>query len=185
MRLAQPDRRSCGAAVLVMARRGVDPGYAARVADPVTFAVEVLDLHRRVTSAVDTAGGRQVPWLRAVGTPPWATARELTLITGVPYAVRAARGGTAAWEHVRRATQERPVAVYVGDRWLPRHVVLALGSDGDVVRTYEPTSGDVDEIDRLRWVEGPLRLAGWQRTWLVVSPAPGPGVRRPARRSRA
>ena len=185
MRLAQPDRRSCGAAVLVMARRGLDPGYAARVADPEAFATEVLALHRRITSALDTTGGLQVPWLRAVGTPPWAAARELRLLTGVPYAVRPARRGTEAWEHVRRATDQRPVAVYVGDRWLPRHVVLALGAEADGVRTYEPTSGGVDLVGRDRWVDGPLRLAGWQRTWLVVSPAREQRIMRPGRRTRA
>jgi hypothetical protein len=172
MRLAQPDRRSCGAAVLVMARRGLDPDYAARVGDQGSFAAEVLELHRRITSVVDTAGRLQVPWLRAVGTPPWATARELRLLTGVPYAVRAARRGDEAWAHLRHATQERPVAVYVGDRWVPRHVVLVLGRSEDAVWTYEPNAGHVALVSRARWVRGPLRLAGWHRPWLVVSPVP-------------
>lgn len=170
MRLAQPDRRSCGAAALVMARRGIDPSYAERVADQEVFATEVLALHRRITSTLDSAGGRQVPWLRAVGTPPWATARELRLLTGLPYAVRGARRGAEAWEHVRHATQEKPVAVYVGDRWVPRHVVLALGRAGDAVWTYEPTAGHVVMVSRARWVQGPLRLGGWHRPWLVVAP---------------
>ena len=127
MRLAQPDRRSCGAASLVVARRGVDPAYAARVADQESFAAEVLRMHRRITSFTDSAGRPQPPWLRVVGTPPWATARELCLITGTPYAVRRARRGAGVWEQVSSAGEQRPVAVYVGDRWMPRHVVLVVG----------------------------------------------------------
>lgn len=183
MTWAQPDRRSCGAAVLVMARRGIDPAYAARVADEDGFASEVLRLHRRITSVADTAGSLQIPWLRAVGTPPWAVARELRLLTGTPYAVRGARRGPAAWAHVRRATQQRPVAVYVGDRWVPRHVVLVVGTTDDAVWTYEPTAGQVTRVRRQRWVDGPLRLAGWHRPWLVVAPlgTAGSGPVRPPR----
>ena len=181
-RLAQPDRRSCGAAALVMARRGTEPAYAARVADQATFRAEVLRLHRRVTSLADSAGRRQVPWLRVVGTPPWAVARELGLLTGTPYAVRVTRRGADAWRHVARASEQRPVAVYVGDRWLPRHVVLVVGRDGDAVSTYEPAAGVVAPTSRARWVDGPLRLAGWQRPWFVVVPR----LRRPrARRTPA
>jgi hypothetical protein len=174
VKLAQPDRRSCGAATLVMARRAVDPAYAERVPDQRAFAREVLDLHRRITSMVDSAGAYQVPWLRMIGTPPWATARELRLITGWDYAVHAARRGSEVWAHVRTATQQHPVAVYVGDRWTPRHVVLALGTDDrpghEGSWTYEPAAGHVALVSRARWEQGPLRLAGWNRTWLVVAP---------------
>ena len=74
-------------------------------------------LHRRLTSLSDTAGGWQVPWPRALGTPPWAVARELGLLTGVPYAVRSVRLGRRAWPHLRRdaaaagrGLRRRPVA---------------------------------------------------------------------------
>ena len=178
MRLAQPDRRSCGAASLVVARRGVDPAYAARVADQESFAAEVLRVHRRITSLVDGARRPQLPWLRVAGTPPWATARELRRITGVPYAVRPARRGPGLWHQVSEATEQRPVAVYVGDRWMPRHVVLAVGRVQDAVQdaaqdamwTYEPAAGLVTAVSRARWVDGPLRLGGWRRPWLVVAP---------------
>jgi len=172
VRLAQPDRRSCGAAALVMARRGIDPAYAAEIADEVAFAAEVLELHGRLTSLTDSAGSLQGPWLRAVGTPPWAVARELRLLTGTSYAVRGARHGAAVWEHASRATQQLPVAVYVGDRWVPRHVVLVLGSTADATWTYEPTAGHMTLVSRARWLDGPLRLAGWHRPWMVVAPDP-------------
>ena len=168
MRLAQPDRRSCGAAVLVAARRGLDPAYAEQVADQEDFAAEVLRVHRRVTSSTDRAGRWQVPWLRVVGTPPWAVARELRLLTGTPYVVRPARGGAALWERLCHASAQHPVAVYVGDRWLPRHVVLVVDRDRDAALTYEPAAGTAAQISRGRWVDGPLRLAGWHRPWLVV-----------------
>lgn len=170
MRLTQPDRRSCGAAVLVMARRLVDPGYAVRVGDQAAFAREVTSLHRRVTSAADSAGRFQVPWPRAIGTPPWAMARELRLITGADYTTRAARRG-GLWEHLRRTSPDRPAAVFVGDRLSPRHVVLVARVVGGAAWTYEPAAGVATPVDRSRWTEGPLRLAGWDRPWLVVAAA--------------
>lgn len=174
MRLHQPDRRSCGAASLVMARRLVDPRYAGLVDDQASFAHEVTTLHRRLTSLADVSGGWQVPWLRAVGTPPWAAARDLRLLTGVPYAVRPVRLGRRVWPHLAAATPDRPVVVYVGSRLLPRHVVLVTAAADDEATTYEPSSGRVLRVTRARWEDGPLRLAGWDRPWCVVSPRDQP-----------
>lgn len=171
MRLRQPDRRSCGAASLVMARRAVEPRYAERVGDQAVFAREVATLHRRITSMVDTAGGLQLPWLRAIGTPPWATARELRLITGVEYGVHPVLRGAEAWRRLSVARESRPVAVYIGNLVAPRHVVLALAVTDEAAWTYEPSSGRVVLVSRARWEEGPLGLGGWHRTWFVVSPS--------------
>jgi hypothetical protein len=157
---AQPDRRSCGAAVLVAARALVDPPYAALVADPARFRGEVLGMHRRVTGPVGLDGRLQLPWPRAIGTPPWAVARQLTATLGTPY-----RTARADHDRIARATVDGPVAIYIGNRWLPRHVVLATSSHHDVLRVYEPASG--------RWVDlrrGPVRLAGWDRLWFSVLP---------------
>ena len=159
-----------------MARWLAHERYAALVTDQPTFAHEVSTLHRRVTSLSDTAGRLQVPWPRAVGTPPWAVARELGHLTGVPYAVHVAvarRGST--WPRLRDATAQHPAAVFVGDCFLPRHVVLVTGVDGTHAQTYEPASGLLLDISRGRWERGPLRLAGWDRPWLVVAPALNPG----------
>lgn len=169
MRLQQPDRRSCGAAALVMARRLVRPRYAGLVSDQTTFAHEAATLHRRLTSLADTGGGWQVPWPRALGTPPWAVARELRLLTGVAYAVRPVRLGRRVWPALVHATATRPAAVFVGDRYLPRHVVLVAGVEDHRARTYEPASGLVVSVPRARWEAGDLALAGWDRPWLVVS----------------
>ncbi len=170
LRLAQPDRRSCGAAALVMARRLVQVGYAGLVTDQTTFALEANTLHRRVTSLADTSGGWQVPWPRAIGTPPWAVARELRLLTGVPYAVRVVRRHRQVWAHLQGVAGTRPAAVFVGDRLLPRHVVLLTAVDDAGATTYEPAAGLLVDVSRERWERGDLGLAGWDRPWLVVSP---------------
>lgn len=170
VRLTQPDRRSCGAASLVMARRLVHARYAGLVADQTTFAHEAATLHRRLTSLADTSGGWQVPWPRAIGTPPWAVARELTLLTGVPYAVRVVRPHRRVWPHLQAVGPARPAALFVGDRFLPRHVVLVTGVAGAGATAYEPASGLMMEVSRERWERGDLALAGWDRPWVVVSP---------------
>lgn len=175
MRLAQPDARSCGAAVLVMARMLGDRDYAAGLREPGRFADETLAKHRAVTAS-HHAGRAQLPWPRALGTPPWAVSRELEQITGRDYEVAAVGDRDAAYERMAtRATERSPVAVFIGTRWLPRHVVLVVSqaSDdtGEALWTYEPASGRVVRVRRQRWVEGPLDLAGWDRPWLVVSPA--------------
>lgn len=170
MRLQQPDRRSCGAASLVMARRLVDPRYARLVADQAAFAHEAATLHRRLTSLADVRGGWQVPWPRAIGTPPWAVARDLRLVTGTPYAVHPVRLGRQVWPRLSTVAPGRPVAVYVGSRLLPRHVVLVTEVHDDRATTYEPSSGRLLEVPRVRWESEPLRLAGWDLPWWVVSP---------------
>jgi hypothetical protein len=154
-----------------MARRLALPRYAGLVADQATFSHEASTLHRRLTSLSDAAGGWQVPWPRALGTPPWAVARDLRLLTGTPYRVHVVRLGRHVWPHLRDATPQRPASVFVGDRFLPRHVVLVTGTADGGARTYEPSSGLELVVSRARWEEQDLRLAGWDRPWLVVSPA--------------
>ncbi len=97
-RLVQPDERSCGAAVLVVARALLDRGYAELLVSgrhPGTgfvlpgsladrFRHETLAMHARVTGLVDAAGRLQVPWPRALGTPPWAVARQLSAPGSLP-----------------------------------------------------------------------------------------------------
>jgi hypothetical protein len=152
-----------------MARRLVRPRYAGLVSDQATFAHEAATLHRRLTSLADTAGHWQVPWPRALGTPPWAVARELRLLTGVAYAVRPVRLGRRVWPTLDRVAPTRPAAVFVGDRYLPRHVVLVAGVEDGAARTYEPASGLAITVPRARWESGDLALAGWDRPWWVVS----------------
>lgn len=190
-RLVQPDQRSCGATVLVVARMLVDPAYAELVSTgrhPVTgfglpgdaagrFRYEVLAMHERVTGLVDARGHLQLPWPRALGTPPWAVAHQLsaTGTSAVPaaaYSVRPARrDGAALFDRLVEVTAERrPVPVYVGSRWLPRHVVLAIGPVEGRLRCYEPAAGALVDVERDAFADGALGLAGWDRPWFVVTP---------------
>jgi hypothetical protein len=199
--LAQPDQRSCGATALVVARMLLDRDYADLLVlgrHPATgFAVpgslasrfrdEVLTMHRRVTGPVDATGRLQLPWPRALGTPPWAVARQLsaTAGSGLPrashtvVAARADRG--ALFDRIVAAlAQGRPVPVYVGSRWLPRHVVLFLGgtpagaawagTERDV-RCYDPARGRVVDVDREAFVGGRLGLGRWRQVWFAVLPS--------------
>lgn len=174
-RLAQPDRRSCGAAVLVVARLLADPSYAPFVGSAEAFRSEVLAMHRRVTSPADVRGRLQLPWPRALGTPPWAVAHQLEGTTGVEHDVRVLRGGRdAAYDEIVAATATgHPVPVYVGSRCLPRHVVLALGTAGEggtALRVYEPSSGRLVDVGRAAFLDGELGLAGWDTPWFSVLP---------------
>jgi len=190
-RLAQPDQRSCGASVLVVARMLLDPAYAALVttgrhpgtgfALPGTvasrFRYEVLGMHERVTGVVDAAGHLQLPWPRAIGTPPWAVAHQLSATSGpglpaVHYEVHQVRtSGAEVYDDLVAATSgHRPAALYVGNAWLPRHVALVLGEVQGRLRCYEPAAGAIVDVDRAAFATHRLGLAGWDRAWWVVSP---------------
>ena len=164
--LRQPDQRSCGAAVLVAAQMLHDPAYAAGMTDD-RFADECRAMHRRTTSPVDVRGRMQLPWPRALGTPPWAVAAQLDGTTGVRRRTVPMRWNRAAVvERIRGAAH--PVPLYVGNRWLPRHVVLVLDAD---LTTYEPSSGRRVTVSADELVTGTLRLAGWSTPWLAVLPS--------------
>ena len=174
--LRQPDQRSCGASALVVARMVLDPAYADGV-DAQRFRREVLDLHRRVTRPVDAAGRLQLPWPRALGTPPWAVARQLSSTGAVDlpplrYRWRLVLDRATAYDRVLAAVRAgRPVALYVGNRWLPRHVVLAIGAREDALEVYDPASGRRESVPRDAFVAARLGLSGWGRPWFVVAPA--------------
>jgi hypothetical protein len=176
----QPDQRSCGAASLVAAQMLVDPGYAETVSGPVPgsdFAREALAMHRRVTGLVDARGVLQLPWPRVIGTPPWAVARQMSALSGpgrpaVDYDTRLALGDRELL--VVRMSEAcaagRPVPVYVGDRWLPRHVVLAIAADPDGLRVYDPARGMVTLMRTSDFVASTLPFGRWRKPWFVVVP---------------
>ena len=158
--LKQPDQRSCGPSCLVVARMLLDP--TAATLTTADFGAEVLATHRRVTGTRPAAGALQLPWPRALGTPPWAVARELTRLTGTTY-----RWPVVRWrpDSVRDRVLAGlgtglPVALYVGSRWLPRHVMLAVGVGPDgAPEFYDPARG--------RLVTASSR---WAVPWFVVAP---------------
>jgi hypothetical protein len=169
--LVQPDRRSCGATVLVVARMITDPAYGEYIADAPSvrqrFREEVLAMHRRVTGPVDVRGRMQLPWPRALGTPPWAVANQLGDRRVRWIRLRPGSG----YDAILAATREhRPVPVYVGNTWLPRHVVLALGEAEGRLRCYEPAHGRLVDVDRAAFTTRRLSLAGWGVAWCAVLP---------------
>ncbi|HEU5038038.1 MAG TPA: hypothetical protein VFT70_13610 [Nocardioides sp.] len=170
-RLVQPDRVSCGATCLVVARMIEDHAYGAYVGSapsvPARFREEVLAMHRRVTGPVDD-GRLQLPWPRALGTPPWAVARQLG-----DRDVRWIRTSPASgYDAVAAATRRRrPVPVYVGSAWLPRHVVLALGEEAGRLRFFEPAAGRLVDVGRVEFARSRIGLAGWDHAWWAVLPA--------------
>jgi hypothetical protein len=189
--IKQPDARSCGAASLVAARMLVDPEYAELVTEGVhprtrfalsgtaasRFAHETLAMHRRVTGVATLAGGLQVPWPRAVGTPPWAVEHQLSMTSGpglppTPYATLTVRGNADLAAPVVRAGLDsgRPVAVFVGDGWLPRHVVLAVDVTGDSIGCYDPARGRVVAAGTRAFAARQLPFGRWTTAWFVVAP---------------
>jgi hypothetical protein len=183
----QPDRRSCGASVLVVERALRDEGYARVLADgppAAMFRREVLAMHRRITSPVTVTGRLQLPWPRALGTPPWAVAGQLRR-PGRHYVVRWAWRRTALLARVTAAVRAgNPVPLYVGSRWLPRHVVLVVGVEDDRLSCYEPSSGRLQSATRQQFLDATLTMAGWTRPWCAAVPRREVRVW-PARRTRA
>ena len=170
--LVQPDKRSCGAAVLVAAQLLTTPPPVRLAAMPEWFRTEVLALHRRITSAKDAGGRWQLPWPRMIGTPPWAIAHHLSAVTGRPHRTQLVIDRGAAFEQVLIATTNgSPVPLYVGNRWLPRHVVLVTGyQKEDAVRCYDPARGAVVTVTSEAFLSGRLELSQWDRPWFTVLP---------------
>jgi hypothetical protein len=168
--LRQPDQQSCGPSCLVVARMVLEPAYAEEVRP--RFDAEVLATHRRAIGVRDAAGAAQVPWPRALGTPPWAVAREMSRITGARHAWRLARWGReAAYDRVVTGVRAgHPVPVYVGSRLLPRHVVLALEADADAVEVYDPARGTPRTVARDAFERGEMSIGSWDQPWFVVGP---------------
>jgi hypothetical protein len=169
--LVQPDQRSCGPSSLVAAHILLDPAYAA-TQNPHAFASSVLELHRRLTGG-SAFGRAQLPWPRALGTPPWAVARAMTAYAGLPYQTRIARWGDRPEDFavlLAAVTAGHPCPLYVGDR-IPRHVVLAVTATDQGVDVYNPANGRVEELTRTAFVAAELTTFGrWNRPWFVVAP---------------
>jgi hypothetical protein len=146
----------------------LDPTYAATVT-PDRFRDEVLALHKRVTRPIEARGALQVPWPRALGTPPWAAARQLSATDPHhTYAARLALRRSRAFDRLARAAA--PSVLYVGSRWLPRHVVLVVEVSESSLRVYDPSRGRLVDVTRDAFVEARLDLAGWDQPWFTVTP---------------
>ncbi len=163
--LRQPDQVSCGAASIIAARAVVDRW---RPADP---AAEIHAEHRLLTSLHSRRDRMQMPWPRRFGTPPWAAANALSALTGERIATVIARPRPAiGYDVLVEQVRNRPAAVYIGNRWLPRHVVLAIGSvqNGTGMRVFDPSRGALVTVERERWEQHRVGVAGWSYFWFVV-----------------
>ncbi|MDN5790108.1 MAG: hypothetical protein L0H25_04475 [Micrococcales bacterium] len=178
-------------------REGIEGiGEDARDIDDAPRATEVTDSRTpierfgayeqvvaRRTNALVGAGGRwQPPWPRALGTPPWGAINELECGAADPEAdfdlqwCRLARRRRLekAYAALRaRVRERRPALLYIGNAWLPRHVVLVLpatgsGADARTLDVYEPSVGRVVNLPRESFVSRRLRLAGWDHPWAIV-----------------
>jgi hypothetical protein len=128
------------------------------------------------------SGGRRLnlPWPRALGTPPWGAKKELEFGAskrGTEYDIEVLRAKTrsrlrAAFDRLLDVVDEgEPALLYVGNRLLPRHVVLVLPGDGDrLLDVYDPATGQVSLLDESSFAERRLRLAGWDHPWITVQP---------------
>ena len=149
-RLRQPDQLSCGASALVVARMLADEVYAERVLP--RFGEEVLATHREVVGW----------WPRVLGTPPWALLRHLP--------GRHRLVARPSFDRVLAAAAHDPVAVYVGNRVLPRHVVLVVAAAPDTWVVYDPARGGLVTVDREQHAEDRLPFGRWHRTWWALVP---------------
>jgi hypothetical protein len=173
VRLAQPDGRTCGPAALVSLRMLESEPYRDRVlrggpeAARARFAAEVWAAHRSTNHVLDRRGRLQLPWTRTLGTAPWALARHLG---GRVHLVLLRRRRAAAYDRLVASLRTGPTPVYVGNRWTPRHVVLAVTATVDAVACYEPASGRRTRFTREEWLRGRLTgCGGWAVPWAVVT----------------
>jgi hypothetical protein len=81
------------------------------------------------------------------------------------------RRGEAYDEVAHAVALGHAVPLYVGNRWLPRHVVLVVGRDDAGLTAYDPASGGPVTITRDAFDGGDLRVAGWSEPWFAVLPA--------------
>jgi hypothetical protein len=190
--LVQPDQRTCGAATLVVARMLGDLDYAGwietgevagRPRDARTrtrrFADEALATHVRTNRWYDASGSLQVAWPRTLGTAPWALAHDLSVTGGTSppgtrhrvQAVSPLRRGEAYDDVVAAVALGHAVPLYVGNRSLPRHVVLVVGGDDAALTAYDPATGGRATVTRDAFERGELRVSGWSEPWFAVVPA--------------
>ncbi|HVL62168.1 MAG TPA: hypothetical protein VM430_12300 [Microbacterium sp.] len=195
---AQQTGTTCGSASLTVARMLVNPAFAAWIrggvrregrAGGVSGALDVGTVAERFatyeqvvagrTNALVGAGGKlQLPWPRALGTPPWGARRELEFGASDPDAdydvtwlrLRSRAGLEQAYAALRaRVRDGRPALLYVGNAALPRHVVLVMPPSAEQeLDVYEPSTGRVLDLPGRAFVDRRLRLAGWDVPWAAV-----------------
>jgi hypothetical protein len=183
---------TCGSASLTVARmlvnsefaRWIVSGEGARGDAPggATEAERFAGYERVVMKRTNGlfAGGHRLnlPWPHALGTPPWGAKKELefgasrpgTQYDTVLLGLRGSRGLGRCFDRlVEVVTEGEPALLYIGNRWMPRHVTLVLPGDGSAgLDVYDPASGVVDQLRRDAFTSRSLGIAGWNVPWIAV-----------------
>ena len=162
--LRQRDGVSCGPAAAIVAGALLDPDYGAGLTDPAWFAGEQGRVH---------AAANRV-WPHALGTTPWGMARVMTT-HGTRYRWRPRRRHDAMTDVRRAVASGRPVAMLIGNV-IPRHWVLIVKCDGEVLGCYEPSSGDVRPTSVAKIRRARLATLGFSRAFAFVLPRTGAGT---------
>ena len=197
----QQSRLTCGSACLTVARmlvdrefahwistgEGVRPGSPEGASPAERFAAYEEIVHQRTNTLSIGLSAVNLPWPRALGTPPWGAKRELELGAarlGTDYDITIVRPLSQdrlvhAFERVNSVVAEgMPGLLYVGSRTVPRHVLLILPGNGDDrLDIYDPTDGSVRARSVRSFASQELRLSGWNVPWFIVAPS----VHRPQR----
>ena len=190
----QQSQVSCGAACLTVARMMVNPQFARWIitgegprldAPPGDTEAARFEAYERVVMNRTNrlyAGGRRLnlPWPKALGTPPWGARKELEFGAsrrGTTYTVTVVRGSlsrrlrAAHARLVELVGEGEPALLYSGNMLLPRHVALVMPGDGrSTLEVYDPATGLVTLLDEDSFARRRLRLSGWDVPWFVVQP---------------
>jgi hypothetical protein len=185
---------TCGSACLTVARMLVNPAFArwittgegprgdapAGATEAERFAAYEAVVMRRTNRVVGAGGRLNLPWPRALGTPPWGARKELeygAARQGTSYEVsplrqRGRQGLRDAHARLVEVVADgAPALLYLGSGALPRHVTLVLPGDGDrLLDVYDPATGEVTMLDEERFAGRDLRIAGWDVPWIAVQP---------------
>jgi hypothetical protein len=181
----QQSSTTCGSSSLAMFRVLTDRTFAGARLDtaPEGASRRWAALEQSVQLATNRArrasGGLRAPWPRALGTPPWGLRDALDDLgrdRGVRFALVRVDGSRAeqvdaALDRVAAAvTRGVPVPLYVGDRVLPRHVVLAVAAGPTAIELYDPAHGGRRRVQRTDLRAARAGVSGWDLLWGAVVP---------------
>ena len=160
--LRQRDGVTCGPSVAVMAGALLDAEYGAPLQAERAqqwFHAEQGRVHRAVN----------VVWPRALGTTPAGMARAFNAHSPVPYRWRPVRRRDTLSDVCAAVSSGWPVAMLIGST-IPRHWVLITRIEGDALRCYEPSSGQLVTVPVEAVRTGRLEGLGFPRAFSFVLP---------------
>ena len=90
---------------------------------------------------------------------------------GVSHAAALVRGRDLEAAYAAPVGLSWPAALYAGNAWPPRHVLLVLTGVSDAMSVYEPARGRVQDVPRPTFTTRRTGLGGWDEPWFAVLPA--------------